>query len=68
MSRLAEIGRSLSRSTAARAEDLVPTIDDVVLHSLVTAPQDVEATCSRLLAFIAERREQRTRAPKEAML
>lgn len=70
VSELAEIGRSLARFITGRPEDLVPAIDDVVLRGLVPASQDIEgaATRSRLLAFIAERREQRTRAPKEAML
>lgn len=67
-SRLAEIGYSLSRFTAARPGDLVPAIDNVVLRGLVPAPQCVEATRNRLLAFIAEHRERRTRAPREAML
>lgn len=66
--RLTEIGRSLAARTEARTDELLPEIDAIVFGELFPIPQEAESAHNRLQSLLAQRREQRVRAPKEAAL
>lgn len=66
--RLSEIGQALSTLTHARTDESLSAIDTIVFAALFPNPSDSQSARNRLLALIADRQEQRVRAPKEAIL
>lgn len=68
MSPLQMLGEQLATSTTSRSEELTLAIDRIVLSALIPASETVEASLSRLRLIIADRRAQRSRAPREAVL
>lgn len=67
-SRLAEIGRQLTTLTQARGDDWLSAADAVVLRELFLQTEAIGSLRDRLVALVADRREQRRRVTKEAVL
>lgn len=65
---LADMGRRLSQLTQARVDDWLPAADAVVLRALFPKSDAVHSIRDRLTAFLADRRAQRKRVTKEAVL
>lgn len=67
-SRLAEIGRRLTQMTRARGDDWLPAADAVVLRELFPHTEAIDSLRDGLTALVADRRDQRRRVTKEAVL